>query len=472
MTSPDHRLPRCTILAYAIPGVMLSMAGVPLFVYLPKFYTDTLGAGAGIVGLFIFGARILDGLADPLIGRLSDRTSTRWGRRRPYLVFASPFLGLCLLALYAPPELTPHQAGIWFGLLLLLLSVTWTLVNVPWEALGPELTGDYHQRNTLFAWRDGLWITGIFGAVTLPLALSLLLDLPETPTGERQKFLGYALVVAPATVLLCWLCATLIRERRPTATSPLEHGTSASPRHVAFRQGLSLLWRNKPFRILTAAFAVAAIGANLPATLILYYVEHVLQDTQAEIYLLLYFLAGIACLPLWVRIAARWGKKPTWMAAMAVNAGAFFGVFFLGPGQSTAFALLAAISGIGFGAGMALPSSMQADVIDYDQLLSGRRREGAFIGLWSIIKKTSSALGLGIALPLLALAGYQPGTEQSESVVVLLRFLYAGLPCICTLAALLIIARYPLDADEHARIREMLAESGARGVGESSPRSA
>ncbi|TVQ97902.1 MAG: MFS transporter [Desulfovibrionales bacterium] len=472
MSSPAQRLSRGTILAYALPGVMLSMAGVPLFVYLPKFYTDTLGAGAGIVGLFIFAARILDGLADPFIGRLSDGTLTRWGRRRPYLIFASPFLGLCLLALYAPPELSPNQAGIWFGLLLLVLSVTWTLVNVPWEALGPELSGDYHQRNTLFAWRDGFWITGIFGAVTLPLALSWLLGLPDTPSGERQKFLHYALVVAPATVILCWLCAALIRERHSTSISSLGQATSESPRHAELRQGLALLWRNKPFRILTAAFAVAAIGANLPATLILYYVEHVLLDTRAEGYLLLYFLTGIAFLPLWVRIAAHWGKKPTWMAAMAVNAGAFFGVFFLGPGQGTAFALLAAISGIGFGAGMALPSSMQADVIDYDQVLSGRRREGAFIGLWSIIKKTSSALGLGIALPLLALAGYQPGTEQSESVVVLLRFLYAGLPCICTLLALLIIARYPLDADEHARIRAILAESGAQGAGDPSPRPA
>lgn len=181
-----------------------------------------------------------------------------------------------------------------------------------------------------------------------------------------------------------------------------------------------------------------------------------LQDVRAEAYLLLYFLTGILFLPAWVWIAGKLGKKPTWMASMILNAAAFAGVFFVGPGQTTIFAVLVSISGIGFGAGMALPSSMQADVIDYDELLSGRRREGAFIGLWSIIKKMASALGLGLALPLLALAGYAPGQEQPENVILLLRFLYAGLPSICIITALLVFSRYPLDAREHARIQDEL----------------
>lgn len=437
---------------------MLSTAGLPLFVYLPKFYTDTLGASAALIGLFIFTARLLDGLTDPLIGWLSDRTRTRWGRRRPYLIWASPLLGLTLLALFAPPDLSPAQASLWFGFLLLFLSIAWTLVNVPWEALGPELTPDYQARNRLFAWRDGFWILGILLAVTLPLALVWALDIPPGVVREHQKFFWFALIVAPALVLLCWLCAALVQERNQTgiqesSRKPAQRQTTLQ----TYRQGLKLFWLNKPFRILTLAFAIASIGANLPATLILYYVEYVLQDVRAEAYLLLYFLTGVLFLPAWVWIAGKWGKKSTWMAAMTMNAAAFAGVFFVGPGQTTLFAVLVSISGIGFGAGMALPSSMQADVIDYDELLSGRRREGAFIGLWSIIKKMASALGLGLALPLLALAGYAPGQEQPESVILLLRFLYAGLPSICVITALLVFSRYPLNAKEHARIQEELA---------------
>jgi len=451
-------LKKGTILAYAAPGLMLSTAGLPLFVYLPKFYTDTLGASAAMIGLFIFAARLLDGLSDPLIGWLSDRTRTRWGRRRPYLIWASPLLGLILLALFAPPGLSPTQAGLWFGFLLLFLSVAWTLVNVPWEALGPELTPDYQARNRLFAWRDGFYILGILLAVTLPLALAWVLDITPGAAQEHRRFLWFGLIVAPSLVLLCWLCAAVVQER--TWTGPQGSGGKPASRQSAlqnYRQGLRLLWLNKPFRILTLAFAIASIGANLPATLILYYVEYVLQDVQAEAYLLLYFLTGILFLPVWVWIAGKMGKKPTWMAAMTLNAAAFSVVFFVGPGQTSIFAALVAISGIGFGAGMALPSSMQADVIDYDELLSGRRREGAFIGLWSIIKKFSSALGLGLALPLLALAGYAPGQEQPESVILLLRFLYAGLPSLCVITALLVFSRYPLNAQEHGRIQEELA---------------
>ena len=447
-----------TILAYAGPGLMLSTAGLPLFVYLPKFYTDTLGAGAAMIGLFIFAARLLDGISDPLIGWLSDRTRTRWGRRRPYLIWASPLLGLILLALFAPPDLNPTQAGLWFGFLLLFLSVAWTLVNVPWEALGPELTPDYQARNSLFAWRDGFYIIGILLAVTLPLVLVWALDIPPGAVREQQTFRWFALIIAPTLVLLCWLCAAMIQER--AWTGPQGSGEKPAPRQTAlqnYHQGLKLLWQNKPFRILTLAFAIASIGANLPATLILYYVEYVLQDVRAEAYLLLYFLTGILFLPAWVWIAGKWGKKPTWMAAMILNAAAFAGVFFVGPGQTTIFAVLVSISGIGFGAGMALPSSMQADVIDYDELLSGRRREGAFIGLWSIIKKMASALGLGLALPLLALAGYAPGQEQPESVILLLRFLYAGLPSLCVITALLVFSRYSLNAQEHGRIQADLA---------------
>jgi len=207
------RLPMRTILAYAGPGLMLSTAGLPLFVYLPKFYTDTLGASAAMIGLFIFAARLLDGISDPLIGWLSDRTRTRWGRRRPYLIWASPLLGLTLLALFAPPDLSPTHVGLWFGFLLLFLSVAWTMVNVPWEALGPELTPDYQARNRLFAWRDGFYILGILLAVILPLVLAWVLDMPPGAAREQHTFFWFALIVAPMLVLLCWLCAGVIQEQ-------------------------------------------------------------------------------------------------------------------------------------------------------------------------------------------------------------------------------------------------------------------
>jgi len=146
---------------------------------------------------------------------------------------------------------------------------------------------------------------------------------------------------------------------------------------------------------------------------------------------------------------------------MIVNTGAFIGVFFLGPGQLTAYGVLVAISSLGYGATLALPSSMQADVIDLDELQNGTRREGQFVGIWSVAKKLAAALGAGIAFPILDQLGYVPGaTSQSPEVITALRWLYAGVPCVCNIIAILVVTRYSITRVRHAQIRaQILARS-------------
>jgi GPH family glycoside/pentoside/hexuronide:cation symporter len=138
---------------------------------------------------------------------------------------------------------------------------------------------------------------------------------------------------------------------------------------------------------------------------------------------------------------------------MAVNTGAFTGVFFLGPGDTLIYGVLVILSGVGFGATLALPSAIQADVIDYDELKTGRRREGQYIGLWSIAKKLAAAIGVGVGLAVLGGVGYTPNADQSESVRLTLRVLYALVPSICNLLAICIALYYPISGDVHGRIR-------------------
>lgn len=144
---------------------------------------------------------------------------------------------------------------------------------------------------------------------------------------------------------------------------------------------------------------------------------------------------------------------------MSVNTGSFLGVFFLGPGDAFIYGVLVFLSGTGFGAGLALPSSIQADVIDYDQVLTGQRREGRYIGLWSIAKKLSAALGIGIGLLLLGNAGYSPNMAQEDSTVMMLRVLYALVPCLCNIIAILIICFYPITEKKHAQIRKEIEKA-------------
>lgn len=213
--------------------------------------------------------------------------------------------------------------------------------------------------------------------------------------------------------------------------------------------------------ILLAAYTISAIGSNLPATLILYYVQYVLGSSQADLFLLLYFMTGILLLPVWVRLANRYGKKEAWVASMAVNTGAFMAVFFLGPGDTAVYGVLVVVSGVGFGATLALPSAIQADVIDYDELKTGRRRESQYIGLWSIAKKMAAAIGVGVSLAVLGAVGYTPNAAQTETVRLTLRVLYALVPSICNLLAIAIALYYPISGDIHGRIRAAISQRQA-----------
>ena len=438
-------------IVYALPGLVLATVGVPLYIYIPKFYTDTVGVSAAAMGGLILVARLLDAVSDPLIGVLSDRTRTRFGRRRPYIGLGSLALAGLLAALYIPPQTNPGLATLWFGAAILLLSLAWTVVDVPWEALGPEITSSYDERTSLFSFREAMTIAGTILAAAAPLLIEQALSLSASPADQRIKFAVFALACVPMVLACCWLCAWRIRERQAPADGL--PGAGEAPFWRSWRE----VFANRPFLILVLAYAVAAVGANLPATLILYYVEYVLGGSQAEIFILLYVLAGILFLPVWLAVSDRLDKKWAWLAAMSINSGAFLGVFSLGRGDLTAYGLLTVLSGMGYGATLALPPAMQADVIDYDEFLHGRRREGRFIGVWSVVKKGSSAIGLGLALPLLDYFGYQPGQEQSGQVRLALRVLYCLLPCLCYFGAIGIALAYPLSRSRHGALLRGIA---------------
>jgi GPH family glycoside/pentoside/hexuronide:cation symporter len=314
-------------------------------------------------------------------------------------------------------------------------------VAIPYESLGPEITGDYHERTALFSMRDGFLIIGTLLAAGFPMLIDGIMNIMGKVATQRERFSFMAFIFAPLIVIFSFYCIYRIKEKyQQTGSDDLVKGFSA-------------VLKNRPFLILISGYTISAVGSNLPATLILYYVEYVLKAQRAEGFLLIYFLTGIVFLPLWIVVSRKVGKKRAWIISMLINTGAFSGVFFLGPGDAMIYGVLVFFSGIGFGAGLALPSSIQADVIDYDQVLTGQRREGRYIGLWSIAKKLSAALGVGIGLVLLAKAGYQPNAEQPGSAVFMLRVLYALVPCLCNILSIVIISFYPISEQAHAQIQ-------------------
>ena len=432
--------------AYAMPAFALAVVGIPVYVYIPKFYTDVVGINITVLGYLLFSVRIFDAVTDPALGYLSDKTNASFGRRRPYIAIGSIFIAATLYLLFNPPVASPSFETVWFGVCIYALFFFWTAVVVPYESLGPEITYDYHERTSLFGWRDGFLIAGTLMAASSPAIIQWVLDLPDGDVGERSKFFWMSAVYGPMVIGSCWFCAMAIKERG-------RHSSEAK-----LWGGLRETLRNRPFVILLVSYTISAIGNNLPATLILFYVQYVLKSDLADLFLVLYFVTGILFLPCWIWLSRRTGKKRAWLASMVINTGAFIGVFFLGPGDAAIYGVLVILSGIGFGATLAIPSAIQADVIDYDELLTGERREGQYIGLWSVSKKLAAALGVGIGLAALGMVGYTPNVEQSEQVQFTLRALYALVPSICNIVAFVIALAYPIDSQIHKKIRAAIAD--------------
>ena len=433
-------------IAYAAPAYALAVVGIPIYVYIPKFYTDIVGINVMIMGYILLSVRIFDAVTDPAIGFISDRTKTTFGRRRPFIAGGSFFVSLSMYFLFNPPEASASYSALWFGVCIYALFFFWTLVSVPYESLGPEITFDYHERISLFGIRDGFLIAGTLAAASSPALVEWLFNLSDTAQGERAKFFWIAVMYSPLVIGFSWWCVLSIKE--------LPHKGVNRPMGIA--KGLRQTGRNRPFVILLIAYTISAIGNNLPATLILFYVEYVLQSNLADFFLLIYFVSGIIFLPGWISISRKIGKKKAWLTSMAINTGAFLGVFFLGPGDAVIYGVLVFLSGVGFGATLAIPSAIQADVIDYDEWLTGERREGQYIGLWSISKKLAAAVGVGAGLSILGAAGYMPNVEQSEQVKLVLRTLYALVPSVCNLIAILIALAYPISSKVHENIRKAI----------------
>jgi glycoside/pentoside/hexuronide:cation symporter, GPH family len=433
-----QRLSAIRLVAYGGLGLPLAALNLPLYVYLPAFYAETAGLGLATVGAVLLAARLLDALSDPLVGELGDRTRSRLGRRRPWLLLACPLLLVSTWLLFRPP--LPVSAGY-----LLFWScaayLAWTLMLLPYTAWGAELSPDYHERSRIAGAREGCVIAGILLAAGLPV----LLGIPAEERGAILAALAWVMLLLLPPALLALLL--LVPEGDPGPRGAL-----------GWRRGLALAWRNRPFRRLLAAYFLNGIANGLPATLFLLFVADRLQaEASGGPLLLLYFLAGIAAIPFWLRLSYRLGKHRAWAAAMLWASAAFVWVPLLGPGDVWAFGLICLLSGAALGADLALPASLQADVVDLDRLESGRRRTGLFFAFWSMTTKLALALAVGIAFPVLAVAGFAAGGDNSEAALTTLAALYGLVPVAIKLLATLLVWNFPLTEQVQAELRARLA---------------
>lgn len=424
--------------AYGLPGLPLAAMGLPMYVYLPTYYAQDLALGVGSVGAALLAARLLDVFTDPLAGHLSDRIPWSGWRRRLGMLAGLPVLLLGLWMLFNPPA----NAGIswlWFSAIPAYLG--WTLVNIPYTAWGAELSADYHERSRLAASREGFLALGTLLALGLPATLGLAQD-------------------AGATLhLMSWLALTLLPLTLGIALSSLgEKRLRRTP--PDWRAGWRHLLDNRPLQSLLALYLFNGVANALPATLFLLFVRERLGAPDAVGSLLgLYFAAGMLALPLWLALARRLGKHRAWALSMLLATLGFLPVPWLVAGDLPLFTLVVIVTGVCLGADLALPAAMQADVVDLDTAAGGGQRAGLLFGLWGMATKLAFALAVGIAFPLLALAGFSSTSGiQPPSALLALSLLYGAAPLAIKLPCSFFAWRFPLDAAAHRHLQQRLAE--------------
>jgi GPH family glycoside/pentoside/hexuronide:cation symporter len=438
-------------LAYAGPTFALAGMAIPIFVYMSKFYADVVLVPLGYLALAIALARAFDAITDPLIGWLSDRTRTRFGRRRPYLALGAPLCGLAFFALFSPPpSFSSAEVIVWFATCFLLYFVCHTIFVIPYNALGAELSLDYHERSSLFGWRESFALVGTISAAVAPFPLIAWLS------SQRAAYSLLAACYAIALAALGALAFLRLRERSKFATR------ASNP----FVPGVRRALRNRPFRILLSSYVVGSVTAAIPATLLPFFISYVIRPGHdvfwTAVAITSHFVVGLASIPLWVAASKRNGKRAAWLTAFAIAVLSLGSAFFLGEGDVAPGITLLAIAGLAFGGQLLLTPSIQADVIDYDELHTGRRREAQYGALWALLPKLVAIPGAAIPLAILGAMGYRPNVEQTPQVVFAIRVLFALVPAAFSTFALMIAWRFPITERIHRQIQKGI-DAHARG---------
>lgn len=416
----DEKLSKKQIIYYSLIALPLAIIGMPLYIYLPTFYTSTVGIEVAIVGLILFVARLSDVFTDPLFGHLSDKCVQKFKSRKPLMIIGSFILIYSFYSLINPSLEYPK---LWLFSYSVLIYIGWSMINIPYLTWSSEMSSKYEDKTSLNSSRELFTILGVLLALIIPYIYKVSQNPQETLAILYYSFL---LIFIPFFIF---------------SLKKIEVQTNSFEEKFSFEKIKNIYKDFSDLKFLQIGYFFNNLANALPATLFLLFIELVIQEKDSSgMILILYFFSGIIALPFWNILANKTTKKRAWLSSIILACLAFAFVPFLQSGDLSFFIVISLITGLSLGADMALPTSIQSDLVQ-KSTTKKTNIAGLLFGIWTMITKLSLALAVALSFSILGFFGFEAKNPSSESLLVL-SFLYGVLPICLKLLAMFFISKY------------------------------
>ncbi len=439
------RLPFGIKLSFGIGDIGSNIFIVTTGMYLLFFLTNVVGVNPALAGTMLLFPKLWDVVSDPLMGAISDITRSRFGRRRVYLLYGAVPFGLSFFILFLAPGFQMEFANaLQTSLLFALACTAFTVINVPYASMVPEMSDDYNERLSIVSFRMTFASIGAFRAGGRAVTLV------SGGGGGADGFRFMGGIFGLAIIVSCLWCFFGTRKTR------------SLPPHKEMppvREQIRIAARNYPFVVLMTSYFLQALAIGVMMAGFVYYVKYAmtLPETAMNIAFPIFMITGVVFIPVWLAVGKRLGKIKSYYIGLAIFTLAMGSLFFTGSSQLVMFYAQVFVAGIGFSSFQLFPFSMLPDTVEYDQLQSGMRREGIFSGMWSAGQKIAYSVGPPIVGFALALSGFVTEGVQPQSVATGVRIIFCLFPAAMILLSFLPFSKYKMTEEEFEKVKSKIA---------------
>ncbi|AIW88398.1 sugar transporter [Treponema sp. OMZ 838] len=434
----ETRLPVRKKIGFGIADIGGNLFFTAMGFWTLTYLTDTVYLAPALAGIAIMAAKIWDAVTDPIVGFFSDNTRTRFGRRRPYLLFGALPFGLSVWLFFTKPSLTGQTTLFWWALLMLcLVNTAMTLVNIPYSALTPELTSDYNEQTSLNAYRFlCAGIGTIMGAV-------IVMPIVNMFSSKASGFSAAGGVIGGIIIITTLITFFAVRE----SAVPQKHGKKKTE---AFLSAYRSVFKNSAYTVLLAIFVLHITALNFLQGMVVYYLKYIYQaESFSSTIMGLLLITAIISIPVAAKCSNMLGKNVSYRVGLAVLCVSTIVIFFTGHRIGlTGLALLFVCAGVGVGFAFATPWAMLPDAIAWQP--EAVHNEGCYYGVWTFASKLGQAVSTGVSGLILSAAGYRADTLQSSDTIFAIRLIAGPIAAAVCLSGFILIHFYPIDKKRKA----------------------